>query len=57
MALDSCKISYLKSKSGGGGLIETSEAQWVNFVVRTSGFFDKIGNGSFSIVSMMHIHG
>ena len=51
MALDSCKISDLKSKSGGGGLIETFKGL-VGFVVRICGLLEKIGNGIFSRVSM-----
>lgn len=56
MALDSCKISDLKSKSGGGGLIETFKGL-VGFVVRICGLLDKIGNGIFSRVSMDSVSG
>lgn len=51
VALDSCNISDLKSKSGGGGLIEAFMGL-VGLVVRIFGYLKKIGNLNFSRVPM-----
>lgn len=50
-ALDSCNISDLKSKSGGGGLIETLKGL-VGLIVGIFGCLEKLGNVDFRRISM-----